>query len=242
MLLAQKSYVEGALALGLYCSTLVDEQRTAPDEAARSRAGLLLDLLTPIAKSWPSQWCLEANSLAIQVLGGYGYTREFDVEQYYRDNRLNPIHEGTHGIQGMDLLGRKVIMQGGAALAVLGETIGETVTKALDASGDAAEYAQQLQRAVVRVGETTTALWSTGDPAVALANSTVYLEAVGHVVVAWIWLEQLLAVGERDGAFYDGKRAAARYFFRFELPKTGPQFDLLASLDRTTLDVDPSVL
>ncbi len=242
MLLAQKSYVEGALALGLYCSTLVDEQRTAPDEAARSRAGLLLDLLTPIAKSWPSQWCLEANSLAIQVLGGYGYTREFDVEQYYRDNRLNPIHEGTHGIQGMDLLGRKVIMQGGAALAVLGETIGETVTKALDAGGDAAEYAQQLQRAVVRVGETTTALWSTGDPAVALANSTVYLEAVGHVVVAWIWLEQLLAVGERDGAFYDGKRAAARYFFRFELPKTGPQFDLLASLDRTTLDVDPSVL
>ncbi|WP_407442789.1 acyl-CoA dehydrogenase [Rhodococcus sp. (in: high G+C Gram-positive bacteria)] len=241
MLLAQKSYVEGALALGLYCSRLVDEQRTAPDEAARSRAGLLLDLLTPIAKSWPSQWCLEANSLAIQVLGGYGYTREFDVEQYYRDNRLNPIHEGTHGIQGMDLLGRKVIMQGGAALAVLGETIGETVTKALDAGGDAAEYAQQLQRAVVRVGETTTALWSTGDPAVALANSTVYLEAVGHVVVAWIWLEQLLAVGERDGAFYDGKRAAARYFFRFELPKTGPQFDLLASLDRTTLDVDPAV-
>ena len=130
----------------------------------------------------------------------------------------------------------------GDSLAVLGETIGETVTKALDAGGDAAEYAQQLQRAVVRVGETTTALWSTGDPAVALANSTVYLEAVGHVVVAWIWLEQLLAVGERDGAFYDGKRAAARYFFRFELPKTGPQFDLLASLDRTTLDVDPSVL
>jgi len=241
MLLAQKSYVEGALALGLYCSKLVDEQRTAPDEQARVRAGLLLDLLTPIAKSWPSQWCLEANSLAIQVLGGYGYTREFDVEQYYRDNRLNPIHEGTHGIQGMDLLGRKVIMQGGAALAVLGETVGETVTRALDAGGDAAEYAQQLQRAVVRVGETTTTLWSTGDPAVALANSTVYLEAVGHVVVAWIWLEQLLAAGGRDGAFYDGKRAAARYFFRFELPKTGPQFDLLASLDRTTLDVDPSV-
>jgi len=241
MLLAQKSYVEGALALGLYCSKLVDEQRTAPDGDTRSRAGLLLDLLTPIAKSWPSQWCLEANSLAIQVLGGYGYTREFDVEQYYRDNRLNPIHEGTHGIQGLDLLGRKVIMQDGAALGELGETVGATVAKALAAGGDAAEYAQQLQRAVVRVGETTAALWSTGDPAVALANSSVYLEAVGHVVVAWMWLEQLLAVGDRDGAFFDGKRAAARYFFRFELPKTGPQFDLLASLDRTTLDVDPAV-
>src|SRR5690606_10363582 len=121
MLLAQKSSVAGALALGLYCSKLVDVQRTAESDDERTRAGLLLDLLTPIAKSWPSQWCLEANSLAIQVLGGYGYTREFDVEQFYRDNRLNPIHEGTHGIQGLDLLGRKVIMQGGAALALLGE-------------------------------------------------------------------------------------------------------------------------
>ncbi|KHJ70294.1 MULTISPECIES: acyl-CoA dehydrogenase [Rhodococcus] len=242
MLLAQKSYVEGALALGLYCSKLVDVQRTAESDDERTRAGLLLDLLTPIAKSWPSQWCLEANSLAIQVLGGYGYTREFDVEQFYRDNRLNPIHEGTHGIQGLDLLGRKVIMQGGAALALLGEAVGETIARATQAGGDAAAYAQQLGAAVARVAETTATLWSTGDPAVALANSSVYLEAVGHVVVAWMWLEQLLAVGDREGDFFDGKRAAARYFFRFELPKTGPQFDLLASLDRTTLDVSPSVL
>ncbi|QOH55403.1 acyl-CoA dehydrogenase [Rhodococcus rhodochrous] len=242
MLLAQKSYVEGALALGLYCSKLVDVQRTAESDDESTRAGLLLDLLTPIAKSWPSQWCLEANSLAIQVLGGYGYTREFDVEQFYRDNRLNPIHEGTHGIQGLDLLGRKVIMQGGAALALLGDAVGETITRATQAGGDAAAYAEQLGSAVARVAETTATLWSTGDSAVALANSSVYLEAVGHVVVAWMWLEQLLAVGDREGDFFDGKRAAARYFFRFELPRTGPQFDLLASLDRTTLDVSPSVL
>ena len=242
MLLAQKSYVEGALALGLYCSKIVDEQRTALDDDARARAGLLLDLLTPIAKSWPSQWCLEANSLAIQVLGGYGYTREFDVEQFSRDNRLNPIHEGTHGIQGLDLLGRKVVMQDGAALALLGEVMGETIARAAQAGGDAAVYAQQLGAAVTRVADTTATLWSTGDPAVALANSSVYLEAVGHVVVAWVWLEQLLAVGDREGDFFDGKRAAARYFYRFELPKTGPQFDLLASLDRTTLDVSPSAL
>ena len=95
---------------------------------------------------------------------------------------------------------------------------------------------------MARVAETTATLWSTGDPAVALANSSVYLEAVGHVVVAWMWLELLLAVGDREGDFFVGKRAAARYFFRFELPRTGPQFDLLASLDRTTLDVSPSVL
>ncbi|MDH4016152.1 MAG: acyl-CoA dehydrogenase [Actinomycetota bacterium] len=239
MLLAQKSYVEGALALGLYCSKLVDEQNTAADVDARARAGLLLDVLTPVAKSWPSQWCLHANDLAIQVLGGYGYAREFDVEQLYRDNRLNPIHEGTHGIQGLDLLGRKVIMQGGAGLALLGKTIGATAARAMEAGGEAAQHATLLSAAVMRVGATTAALWSPGDPEVALANSSVYLEAVGHVVIAWIWLEQLLAVGDRAGDFFDGKRAAARYFFRVELPRTGPQFDLLDSLDRTTLDAQP---
>ena len=116
MLLAQKSYCEGALALELYCARLVDELHTgAPDAAAE--AGLLLEMLTPIAKSWPSEWCLEANSLAIQVLGGYGYTRDFPVEQYWRDNRLNMIHEGTHGIQALDLLGRKVTMQAAGGCA-----------------------------------------------------------------------------------------------------------------------------
>lgn len=245
MLLAQKAYVEGALALGLYCSKLVDEQDTAEDEAASKRATLLLDVLTPIAKSWPSQWCLEANSLAIQVHGGYGYTREFDVEQFYRDNRLNPIHEGTHGIQGLDLLGRKVIMQGGAGLALLAETITDTIERGRAAGGDAALWAEQLADALGRIVETTIALWAGGDPAVALANSSIYLEAMGHIVVAWMWLEQVLACAEPDGApkagdFYDGKRVAAQYFYRYELPRVGPQLDLLASLDRTTLDADPA--
>jgi len=114
MLLAQKAYCEGALALELYCARLVDEQHTG-DAAAADDARLLLEVLTPIAKSWPSEWCLEANSLAIQIHGGYGYTRDFPVEQYWRDNRLNMIHEGTHGIQAMDLLGRKVLMEEGRA-------------------------------------------------------------------------------------------------------------------------------
>ena len=130
MLLAQKSYVEGAFALGLYCSMLVDEVHTSVG-ADRERAQLLLEVLTPIAKSWPAQWCLEANSLAIQVHGGYGYTKEFDVEQGYRDNRLNAIHEGTHGIHGLDLLGRKVVMQDGAGLTLLAERINQTVEVAL---------------------------------------------------------------------------------------------------------------
>ena len=132
MLLAQKAYVEGGLGLTLYCARLVDEEKTAEDASAREAATLLLDILTPIAKSWPSQWCLEANSLAIQVHGGYGYTREYDVEQFYRDNRLNPIHEGTHGIQGLDLLGRKVTMRNGAALALLSAKVQATINKTTD--------------------------------------------------------------------------------------------------------------
>ncbi|MGB3172132.1 MAG: acyl-CoA dehydrogenase [Rhodococcus sp. (in: high G+C Gram-positive bacteria)] len=239
MLLAQKSYVEGALALGLYCSRLVDEQDSTDNDRIKSESTLLLDVLTPIAKSWPSHWCLEANSLAIQIHGGYGYTRDYDVEQYYRDNRLNPIHEGTTGIQGLDLLGRKVTMQGGAGLLLLGSRLTETVERARGASGDTVEFAARLESSWNDIVTVTAALWSTGDPAVALANSTVYLEAMGHIVIAWMWLEQLTAVEGKSGDFYDGKRRATRYFFVYELPKVAPQLALLSSLDRTTLDMKP---
>jgi alkylation response protein AidB-like acyl-CoA dehydrogenase len=235
MLLAQKSYVEGALALGLFCTRLVDEKRSADTDAERQRAHLLLEVLTPIAKSWPSQWGLEANNLAIQVHGGYGYTKEFDVEQGYRDNRLNAIHEGTHGIHGLDLLGRKVVMQDGAGLTLLAERINETVDEATEFDSTR-EFGEVLRSATQRLVDVTATLWAAGDVAVTLANSTVYLEAAGHVVMAWIWLEQAVAVGDQQGDFYDGKRAAARYFFTYELPKVGPQFDLLASLDRTTIN------
>jgi alkylation response protein AidB-like acyl-CoA dehydrogenase len=249
MLLAQKSYVEGGLALNLYCAKLVDEERAAAaadDVAAHERLSLLLDILTPIAKSWPSQWCLEANNLAIQVHGGYGYTREYNVEQFYRDNRLNPIHEGTHGIQGLDLLGRKVVMKDGAAFRLLGERVRATCERALS-TGDAelASEARALGAAATRLAEVTSVLWSAGDASVTLANASIYLEAFGHVVVAWIWLEQALvaqaalargASGE-DETFYRGKLAAAAYFSRWELPKVGPQLELLATLDRTTLDM-----
>lgn len=221
MLLAQKAYVEGALGLALYCARLVDLGDTE-----------LLDILTPVAKSWPSQWCVEANNLAIQVLGGYGYTREYDVEQHYRDNRLNPIHEGTHGIQSLDLLGRKVTQHGGAGLAALGERIAATVA----AAGEH-EFGAQLDTAWQRLVEVTAGLFSSGDLEAAMANSAVYLEAFGHIVIAWIWLEQFLATGDQAGDFYDGKRQAARFFFRYELPKTAAQLDLLASLDRTTLEM-----
>lgn len=169
MLLAQKCYSEGALALELYCARLVDERRTGTAESA-AEAKALLEILTPIAKSWPSEWCLEANSLAIQVLGGSGYTRDFPVEQYWRDNRLNMIHEGTHGIQGLDLLGRKVLMDNGACFNRLLERIWRTVSAAEDRSSALATSAQALALAVEKLREATRAAWSTGRPEEALAK------------------------------------------------------------------------
>ena len=237
MLLAQKAYVEGGLALGLYCTKLVDLQRTAESAEEGRQVTDLLDILVPVAKSWPSQWCLEANSLAIQVHGGYGYTREYDVEQHYRDNRLNPIHEGTHGIQSLDLLGRKVTQRGGASLAELGKAVTATVEQATAAGGEAAELAASLTASWQRVVEVTAAMYADDDAEATLANSAIYLEAFGHVVMAWIWLEQFVVAGGQPGAFYDGKRQAARYFFRYELPRTAPQLDLLESMDRTTLEM-----
>jgi butyryl-CoA dehydrogenase len=218
MLLAQKSYCEGALALELYCARLVDELQTG-DDAAKARAHLLLELLTPIAKSWPSEWCLEANSLAIQVLGGYGYTRDFPVEQYWRDNRLNMIHEGTHGIQALDLLGRKVQMDGGAGLVALREAIDQTVSRAR-AVEPLLSHAQALSAAADHLHAATRAAWSTGSADAALANATPYLQAFGHVVLAWIWLDvaSRAAAAPADAA-QRGRLAACRYFFHYELPK-----------------------
>jgi len=245
MLLAQKCWVEGGLALVLYCARLADEEKSAPDPATRARTHALLELLTPIAKSWPSEYCLEANKLAIQVHGGYGYTRDFPVERLYRDNRLNHIHEGTHGIHGLDLLGRKVPMQDGAALRDLFARMAETIAAARRVESLAA-HAEALQGAIAETGTTTLALVQAlrQDPGRALANATIYLDSLGHVVVAWRWLVQALAAqaatavanaGDRD--FYAGKLAACRFFFRHELPRTGPALRLLRSLDDTALSI-----
>jgi alkylation response protein AidB-like acyl-CoA dehydrogenase len=239
MLLAQKAYVEGALGLCLYSARLVDDEHTGETPELRQRAGRLLEFLTPITKSWPSQWCLEANSLAIQVHGGYGYTREYNVEQFYRDNRLNQIHEGTHGIHGLDLLGRKASIHDGALLKTMGEEVRAAVNAARG-ERQLAAHADALDAAWRRIEQVTQALYGAPDLNQTLANATVYLEAVGHVVVAWIWLQQAMAAVARlpeDDDFRRGKLQACRYFYQWELPKIQPQLDLLAALDTTTLDM-----
>ncbi|WP_416402008.1 acyl-CoA dehydrogenase [Alicycliphilus denitrificans] len=239
MLLAQKSYGEGALALNLYCARLVDEGRTG-DAGAAADARLLLEVLTPIAKSWPSEFCLEANSLAIQIHGGYGYTRDFPVEQYWRDNRLNMIHEGTHGIQAADLLGRKVVMQGGAGLQLLARTVAATIAKACQRP-ELAAWAGQLEQALQDVIDATRAAWATGSAGEALANAVPYMQAFGHVVLAWVWLDVADRVLAKDAslsiAASAGRMGAARYFFHYELPKTGAWLAVVRTRDATCADM-----
>jgi butyryl-CoA dehydrogenase len=241
MLLAQKAYVEGGLALSLYCGRLVDESHTGdPAEFAAVKA--LLEILTPIAKSWPSEWCLEANNLAIQVHGGYGYTRDFPVEQYWRDNRLNMIHEGTHGIQGLDLLGRKVVMDDGRALKLLAARIRLGVQQAAS-HAELLHEAAAVGRALDSLLEATQQAWSGGQPEAVLANATPYLQAFGHVVVAWLWLDlartSLVAssIGDERAAFLQGKRQAARYFVDYELPKIDAWLGVVASRNPTCLEM-----
>ena len=231
MLLEQKAYAEGALALCLYCARLVDEADD-PESAA------LLGLLTPVAKTWPSEYGLAANDLAIQVHGGYGYTRDFDVEQLYRDNRLNQIHEGTTGIQALDLLGRKILRDDGAGIAVAQRRV---------------RYCCAAAAAVPALSahaESLAALWSTIDAtiatlvrapgATAVDNATVFLRAFGHAVVAWLWLEQAtVAAGRSDEPFHHGKLRACRYFFESEVPRARQWLAFVGSLSDVSSGMPP---
>ena len=238
MLLAQKAIVEGGMALALYCARLVDEQRTGEADSAAA-AGTLLDMLTPIAKSWPSEWALEANSLAIQIHGGYGYTRDFPVEQHWRDNRLNMIHEGTHGIQGLDLLGRKAVMNGGAGLKLLAHRIDATIARALPRPS-LATHANALAQALQRLGAATRSAWATAVPEEALANATPYLQAFGHTVLAWLWLDIGVSILESDAAASSanvGRLAALDYFMRYELPRNDAWLRVVETRDSTCRDV-----
>ncbi|MBX8467265.1 acyl-CoA dehydrogenase [Deinococcus sp. RIT780] len=245
LLLRQKAFVEGGLALGLYASRLVDDLQTGPEDE-RADTGLLLDLLTPIVKSWPSRYSQEALSDAIQVMGGAGYTRDFPVEMYYRDNRLNPIHEGTEGIQGNDLLGRKLTQAGGRGLEVLLERIQADLNASDDLDG-LDDIRAALRTAVIQCSSALSALLPRAaelGPDLLLANANSALEMLGHTVVGWMWLRQATAAaralpGARpsDQPFYQGKLHAARFYATHELPKVRAHADLLASADRTTTDM-----
>lgn len=206
MLLQAKAYAEGALAICLYCAHLLDQG----DEHEP-----LLALLTPIAKNWPAEFGLIANDLAIQVHGGYGYTRDFDVEMLWRDNRLNPIHEGTTGIQGLDLLGRKLLRSDGTALATLIERISATVAAAA-AVEDLTDHGTALSAHWSRITEVVEGLRAAPSDE-AVEDATRFLRAFGHGVVAWLWLDQAVCAA-RVPRRTEAVAAACRYFFEAELP------------------------
>ncbi|MGE0008147.1 MAG: acyl-CoA dehydrogenase [Parvibaculaceae bacterium] len=244
MLLAQKAAAEGAQALCLYCATLVDELATMENQEEKRRTASLLGLLTPVVKSWPSEHCLEANKWAIQILGGYGYTRDFPVERLYRDNRLNHIHEGTFGIQGLDLLGRKIAGDHGETLKRFAGMMRETAAAAL-AVERLRQEARQLSDCLDSLARTTQALLACDDPLLRLANATIFLDAFGHIVIGWIWLRQAVVAADAlaksggsnaDGIFYQGKLLACRYFSRYELPLSLARLELCTSLDPTCLE------
>ena len=242
MLLAQKAYAEGSWSLCLFASQLVDDWKTHPEESGRQAAFELLDFLTPIVKTWPSEYGPKANDLAIQVLGGAGYTNDHPVELMYRDNRLNPIHEGTTGIQSLDLLGRKVPQNGMAGYQRCLEGISADLQKA-EGIPALVTMCDALDLAVKDLQRTTTSLLSamtSQDIDLVMANSVRYLEFFGHVVVGWMWLRQGMTAAKAlekasdDDAFYKGKLQAMNYFARWELPQTAVWADLLCGLDDTT--------
>jgi alkylation response protein AidB-like acyl-CoA dehydrogenase len=220
MLLRQKAYVEGAMALCLYCARLVDTAEGNAEDAA------LLGLLTPVAKTWPSEYGLAANDIAIQIHGGYGYTRDFDVEQLWRDNRLNPIHEGTTGIQGIDLVGRKILSDG-SGLPVLCLRVLQAA-KAARAVPGLEHHADALSASLKGVTDTIEMLRG-GNRGAAGDNSTAFLQAFGHVVLAWLWLDQAVAADAVGGPLAEGKLRACRYFFECELPKADLLLAFVAS-------------
>ncbi len=241
MLLAQKAIAEGALALCLYSARLVDELDTAEDGAGRDRAQKLLDILTPVTKSWPSEQGSLANSLAIQVHGGYGYTRDFDVEQLYRDNRLNPIHEGTTGIQGLDLLGRKILFDGRRSFGVLMETIGATEARASE-NALLADLATSLATARQTVERAVEQAIARNDPPSVLAHATPFLTAFGHLVLGWIWLDMTEAAHRLRPDMAEAKRWTCRYYYDVEMPMVAAHLAPLVAGSSLTADVPEHLL
>lgn len=227
MLLRQKAIVEGSLHLVLQTARYADVAAHGDDEGERERAQQLLDLLTPLTKTFPAERGFEANALAVQVHGGYGYATEYLPEAWLRDQKLNTLHEGTTGIQSLDLLGRKVMRGGGAPLMLLADEIQKEISAAREA-GVEAGFCDALTAALERVGAVTMALGQRGmtDPEAMLQDSVDYLDMLSVLVVGWLWLKQAAvaavaapSAGASDAAFYEGKRRAAQYWYAHEMPR-----------------------
>jgi alkylation response protein AidB-like acyl-CoA dehydrogenase len=242
MLLFQKSITEGSMALILYCTKLSDEISHELDEEIKSKQEALLDLLTPIAKSYPSEMGLQSTSAAVQILGGAGYTTDFPVEQYYREARIHPIHEGTTGIHGMDLLGRKVLIHDGLGWIMLNQEIIKSISKAkLTVGCEALALNIESYLATANATANTVLQKSKEGPAIFLADATLFLELCGLLAMGWMWLNQARSARERmarmeaDQNFYFGKMETANYFMEYELVKIKSLAERLKSSNYPTI-------
>jgi butyryl-CoA dehydrogenase len=247
MLLFQRAVVEGSLALLMQCSRYVDLMKVA-NEKQRNDYSLLLDLLTPIAKSYPSEMGILAISQGLQCFGGSGYCDDYPLEQYYRDARIHPIHEGTTAIHGMDLLGRKVTMQNGKAFSLFVDELQDSLSRAKEIPG-LLKYAQSLEDALEKLHNVTQYLFSlaqTQGPEPFLADATLYLEFFGIITIAWQWLLQGISAQKAidkgckksDVKFFQGKMYTLRYFYAYELPKIKGLMERLLDDDQVTLEMD----
>jgi butyryl-CoA dehydrogenase len=246
MLLFQRAVIEGALSLIMQCSKYVDFQMVLSGED-KEKYHLLLEILTPIAKSYPSEMGILSISQGLQCLGGSGYCDDYPLEQYYRDCRIHPIHEGTTGIQGMDLLGRKVIMKNGQAFLLFINEIEETIGSAQQ-YGELRGFANDLNTTLTDLQDVTQHLITIAQqqgPEAFLADATLYLDFFSIVTIAWQWLLQGVAAQKAlnngakkaDQNFYRGKLFALRYFFAYELPKTLGLARRLLDEDRLTVEM-----
>lgn len=243
MLLFQRAVTEGSLSLIMYLAKLTDLAKVGTEEE-RERCEMILDLLTPVAKTYPSEMGILSTSSAIQCLGGYGYCQDFSVEQHFRDMRIHPIHEGTTGIQGMDLLGRKVIMKNGKPFALFLKEVAATISAAekIDTLGKEAGILAGALETLKDVTAHLTGFAMKGEIDRFLSDATLYLEMFGIIAVGWQWLVQAIAAegklqtgSSKDAGFYHGKVVTFRYFFEYELPKIEGLAGILKNTSGITL-------
>jgi butyryl-CoA dehydrogenase len=250
MLLFQRSIVEGSLSLLIQCGKYGDLASLLVGEE-KEKNELLLDLLTPVAKSYPSEMGLLSISQGLQCLGGSGYCDDYPLEQYYRDARIHPIHEGTTGIHGQDLLGRKVMMRGGKAYKLYLEEVQKTILEA-EKFEELRSYAQKLKQSLEVLQKVTGHLMEVANKEILelfLADATLYLEFFGIISVAWQWLVQSVVVAKTlknslsniEANFYTGKFYAFRYFFEYELPKIEGLAERLMKSDGLTVEIKPDL-
>ena len=245
MLLRQKAIVEGGLSLLATTALHADLAEHSDDAQVRARSQLLVDLLTPVAKSFPAEWGFESNALAVQIHGGYGYSSEYPVEAWLRDQKLNSLHEGTTGIQSLDLVGRKIGAEGGRAFAIFLDELSLAIGRARTA-GAGVELCDKMGTAVGWLADATQALGErglAGDVDGMLLHSADYLAMFSIIAIAWQWLLQAAVAAEaimHDGIprdFYAGKLAACRYWITTELPRVAVLAELCKSGERSFADM-----